>query len=65
MVMVFFDKTLRSGMDLALTRGNSPFSIKTLEKINTQTKQFSKLKFNYTGLSLIPLAIIAFLVLKK
>ena len=65
MVMAFFNKTLRSDMDLALTRGESPFSIETLERITTQNEQFLKPKFNYSGLSLIPLAIIAFMILKK
>lgn len=58
--MVDFNKTSRSDMDLALTRGESPFSLQTLERIEKQNKQF-----NYSGLSLIPLAIIAYLVLKK
>ena len=57
-------------MDLALTKGmGNPFDILTLERIAKQTEQFSKPKFNYSGLSLgtslIPLAIIAFLVLRK
>jgi len=51
-------------MDLALTKGmGNPFDILTLERIERQTKQFSKPVIS--GLSLIPLAIIAFLVLKK
>ena len=58
--MVDFNKTSRSDMDLALTRGESPFSLQTLERIEKQEEQF-----NYSGLSLIPLAIIAYLVLKK
>ena len=57
-------------MDLALTKGmGNPFDILTLERIERQTKQYNKPKFNYSGLSLgtslIPLTIIAFLVLKK
>ena len=55
-----------SVFDLALTRGlGDPFDILTLERITTQNKQFLKPKFNYSGLSLIPLAIIAFMILKK
>ena len=51
-------------MDLALTKGmGNPFDILTLERIERQTKQFSKPITS--GLFLIPLAIIAFLVLKK
>ena len=57
-------------MDLALTKGmGNPFDILTLERIEKQKEQFLKPKFNYSGLSfgtsLIPLAIIAFMVLKK
>ena len=53
-------------MDLALTKGmGNPFDILTLERIERQTKQYNKPKFNYSGLFLIPLTIIAFLVLKK
>ena len=65
MVMVDFNKTSRSDMDLALTRGNTPFSDITLERIEEQNLSFLKPKFNYSGLSLIPLAIIAFMMLKK
>ena len=65
MVMVDFKKTLRSDMDLALTRGESPFSLQTLERLEKQEENFLKPKFNYSGLSLIPLAIIAFMILKK
>ena len=65
MVMVDFKKTLRSDMDLALTRGESPFSLQTLERLEKQEENFLKPKFNYSGLLLIPLAIIAFMMLKK
>jgi hypothetical protein len=56
--------------DLVLTRGiGDPFSDLELERIEKQKEQFAKPKFNFAGLSLgtslIPLAIIAFLVLKK
>ncbi len=45
-------------MDLALTKGmGNPFDILTLERIEGQTKEFSKPVIS--GLSLIPLAIIA------
>ena len=51
-------------MDLALTKGmGNPFDILTLERIAKQTEQFSKPITS--SLSLIPLAIIAFMVLKK
>ena len=64
--MVIFEKTPRSAQDLALTRGNSlPFNIETLQRIEKQEEEFLKPKFNYTLLSFIPLAIIAYLVLKK
>jgi len=53
-------------MDLALTKGmGNPFDILTLERIAKQKEQFLKPRFNYSGLSLIPLAIIAFMMLKK
>jgi len=66
MVMVDFNKTSRSDMDLALTRGNTPFSDITLERIEEQNKQFLKPRFNnYALLSFVPLAIVAYLVLKK
>tara|TARA_R110000751_G_scaffold97753_3_gene190290 strand:+ start:564 stop:770 length:207 start_codon:yes stop_codon:yes gene_type:complete len=68
--MVNFEKTPRTAIQEALTRGISlPFSKATLERMITQEESFLKPKFNFTGLSigtsLIPLAIIAFLVLKK
>jgi len=64
--MVDFNKTSRSDMDLALTRGNTPFSDITLERIEEQNKQFLKPRFNnYALLSFVPLAIVAYLVLKK
>ena len=40
MVMVNFNKTLRSDMDLALTRGNTPFSKETLSRLKSQESQF-------------------------
>jgi hypothetical protein len=64
--MVLFEKTLRTAVEEALTRGNSlPFVKKTLVRIEKQEKEFLKPKFNYSILSLIPLAIITYLVLKK
>ena len=66
MVMVNFNKTLRSDMDLALTRGESPFSDITLERLEKQEEQFLKPRFNnYALLSFVPLAIVPYLVLKK
>jgi len=53
-----------SVMNLALTKGiGSPFDILTLQRIERQTKEYSKPLT--VGLSIIPLAIIAYLVLKK
>ena len=52
--MALFEKTERDSFDEA-----------TLARIARQNTAFNKPKFNYSGLSLIPLAIIAFLVLKK
>ena len=50
-------------MNLALTKGiGSPFDVLTLERIERQTKQYSKPLS--VGLSIIPLAILAYLVLK-
>ena len=64
--MVNFEKTPRTAIDEALTRGDSlPFDIETLERIEKQEKEFLKPKFNYSILSLIPLAIITYLVIKK
>jgi len=52
-----------SVMDLALTKGiGSPFDVLTLQRIERQTKEYSKPIT--VGLSIIPLAIIAYLVLK-
>ena len=52
-----------SVMDLALTKGiGSPFDVLTLARIERQTKQYSKPLS--VGLSIIPLAVIAYLVLK-
>ena len=52
-----------SVMNLALTKGiGSPFDVLTLERIERQTKQYSKPLS--VGLSIIPLAILAYLVLK-
>ena len=52
-----------SVMNLALTKGiGSPFDVLTLQRIERQTKQYSKPLT--VGLSIIPLAIIAYLVLK-
>ena len=53
-----------SVFDLALTKGiGSPFDVLTLERIERQTKQFSK-PLTSVGLSIIPLAILAYWVLK-
>ena len=63
--MVNFDKTPRTAIEEALTRGDSlPFDIETLERIKKQ-EEFLKPKFDYSILSLIPLAIIGYLWLKK
>jgi hypothetical protein len=52
-----------SVMNLALTKGiGSPFDVLTLARIERQTKQYSKPLS--VGLSIIPLAILAYLVLK-
>jgi len=54
-----------SVLDLALTKGlGNPFDVLTLQRIESQSKQFSK-PLTSVGLSLIPLAIIAYLVFKK
>jgi len=51
--------------DLVLTRGiGDPFTKLSLERIQRQKEQFAKPETSI-GLTLIPLAIIAFLVLKK
>tara|TARA_R110000824_G_scaffold202917_1_gene387147 strand:+ start:33 stop:230 length:198 start_codon:yes stop_codon:yes gene_type:complete len=65
--MSLFDVTQRKVIDLALTRGmGGIFSPETLTRMGKQNQQFLKPKFNnYALLSFIPLAIIAFLVLKK
>ena len=64
--MVNFEKTPRTAIDEALTRGDSlPFDIETLERIEKQEKEFLKPKFNYALLSLIPIGIILYLVIKK
>tara|TARA_B110000285_G_C14815491_1_gene463981 strand:+ start:61 stop:270 length:210 start_codon:yes stop_codon:yes gene_type:complete len=69
--MAIFDSTQRKVLDLALTRFGKPvmFDDITLKRIATQDEAFLKPKFNFTGLSLgtslIPLAVIAFMVLKK
>ena len=66
MVMVDFKKTLRSDMDLELTRGESPFSDIILKRLEKQEQQFLKPKFNnYALLSFIPLAIVGYFILKK
>ena len=64
--MVIFEKTPRTAIEEALTRGDSlPFDIQTLERIEKQEEEFLKPKFNYALLSFIPLAVIAYLVFKK
>ena len=64
--MVNFDKTPRTAIEEALTRGDSlPFDIETLERIEKQEEEFLKPKFDYSILSLIPLAIIGYWWLKK
>tara|TARA_R110000803_G_scaffold153509_1_gene218414 strand:+ start:439 stop:606 length:168 start_codon:yes stop_codon:yes gene_type:complete len=51
--------------DLALTKGvGNTFDALTLARVAAQTKQYSK-PVTSIGLTLIPLAIIAFLVLRK
>ena len=63
--MVNFDKTPRTAIEEALTRGDSlPFSKKTLERIKKQEEKFLRPQFNYSIL-LIPLVILGYLVLKK
>lgn len=70
-MVMLFDKTVRTAIDLALAKGvGNPFPVESLERIEEQNLSFLKPridipKFNFTGLSLIPLAIIAFMVLKK
>ena len=39
--MVIFNKTSRSDMDLALTRGSSPFSKETSSRLKSQESQFT------------------------
>mgnify|MGYP003651881307 CR=1 FL=1 len=64
--MVIFEKTPRTVIDLAFTRGNLPFDVETLERIEKQEEEFLKPKINNAVfLSFIPLAILAYLVLKK
>ncbi len=64
--MVIWEKTPRTAVEEALTRGHpEPFTKETLERIERQEEEFSRPKFNYALLSLIPLAIITYLVLKK
>ena len=64
--MVIWEKTPRTAVEEALTRGHpTPFTKATLERIETQEEEFLKPQFNYSLLSLIPLAIITYLVLKK
>ena len=57
-----------SVLDLALTKGiGSPFDVLTLQRIERQKLQFVKpivSSIPSIGLSIIPLAIIAYLVLK-
>ena len=63
--MSLFDYTERSDMDLAVTKGmGAVFSPETLARIAIQNQQFLKPETS-VSLTLIPLAIIAFLVLKK
>ena len=63
--MVNFDKTPRTAIEEALTRGDSlPFDIETLERIKKQEEKFLRPQFNYSIL-LIPLVIIGYLWLKK
>ena len=64
--MVIWEKTPRTAVEEALTRGHpTPFTKETVERIETQEEEFSRPQFNYSLLSLIPLAIITYLVLKK
>ena len=68
--MSVFEKTPRAVIEEALTRGNSlPFDTETLQRMKEQERQFSKPLTVFpkpltVGLSIIPLAIIAYLVLK-
>ena len=63
--MVNFDKTPRTAIEEALTRGDFlPFDIETLERIKKQEEKFLRPQFNYSIL-LIPLVILGYLVLKK
>mgnify|MGYP005994239881 CR=1 FL=1 len=62
--MANFPKTMRTDMDLALTKGQGQnFDVETIQKIKKQEMQFKP--ETVSTLSLIPLAIIAYLVLKK
>ena len=64
--MVIFEKTPRTAIEEALTRGDSlPFDTETLQRMKEQEKQFTKPKFNFALLSFIPLAVLVYLVLKK
>ena len=52
--------------DLVLTQGQGEsFDDITLERLEKQEEQFIKPVINYSLLSFIPLAVIAYLVLKK
>jgi len=66
--MANFPKTIRTDMDLALTRGiNKQFDNKTLQRLEKQKMDFEK-KYDTTfsiSSSVIILGIIAYLVFKK
>jgi len=66
--MELFPKTQRSDIDLALTKDRfdtKQFDKETLQRLEKQEEQFNKPVINYSLLSFIPLAVIAYLVLKK
>ena len=68
-MVMLFPKTERTNMDLALTKGlGEPFDDITLEKIEEQNLSFLKPRIdinNIEFITLIPLAVIAFLALEK
>jgi hypothetical protein len=68
--MELFPITRRTDMDLELTRDRfdtEQFDKETLERMKKQEMNFNKKEnfFNLSYLSVLPLAVIAYLVLKK
>jgi len=68
--MVLFPITRRTDMDLELTRDRfdtKQFDKETLARLKRQESKFNKKEnfFNLSYLSVLPLAVIAYLVLKK